>query len=139
MPPKTHMVPLLKPAISTVEADRNLIKSLVIDSPRLKSIQALTARRGIGKSTDQVRHRGFTADDIEGEGRIIMLHGPPGVGKTYTVECVAKWVGMFSQERFSCVIIGWLLMLGRPMSRITCTELGEIYQTPVRCLVVIDT
>ncbi|KAI1742689.1 hypothetical protein F4680DRAFT_24010 [Xylaria scruposa] len=27
----------------------------------------------------------------KGEGRIILLHGSPGVGKTYTVECLAQW------------------------------------------------
>jgi SpoVK/Ycf46/Vps4 family AAA+-type ATPase len=36
------------------------------------------------------------ADHIEekGEGRLILLHGPPGLGKTYTVECAAEWSGM---------------------------------------------
>lgn len=35
----------------------------------------------------------FKADYIEekGEGRIILIHGSPGLGKTYTVECVAEW------------------------------------------------
>jgi DNA polymerase III delta prime subunit len=35
------------------------------------------------------------ADYIEekGEGRVILLHGPPGLGKTYTVECIAEYSG----------------------------------------------
>jgi SpoVK/Ycf46/Vps4 family AAA+-type ATPase len=27
----------------------------------------------------------------KGEGRIILLHGSPGLGKTYTAECIAEW------------------------------------------------
>ncbi|TGJ85217.1 hypothetical protein E0Z10_g3542 [Xylaria hypoxylon] len=41
----------------------------------------------------------------KGRGRIIILHGVPGVGKTYTVECIAEWSG-------------------RPLLRLSCAELG---------------
>jgi ATP-dependent Clp protease ATP-binding subunit ClpA len=29
----------------------------------------------------------------KGEGRIFLLHGPSGVGKTYTAECIAEFTG----------------------------------------------
>lgn len=47
------------------------------------------------------------ADFIQGkgEGQIFLLHGPPGTGKTYTVECVAK----FTQ---------------RPLLRLTVADIG---------------
>lgn len=37
----------------------------------------------------------FKPDRIaeKGEGRAILLHGPPGMGKTYTAECIAEWSG----------------------------------------------
>ncbi|KAI9679733.1 MAG: hypothetical protein M1817_004747 [Caeruleum heppii] len=41
----------------------------------------------------------------KGEGLIILLHGPPGVGKTSTAECVAEY-------------------LGQPLYPITCGDLG---------------
>ena len=49
----------------------------------------------------------FTMDIVhgKGEGLIILLHGPPGVGKTSTAECVAA-------------------QLKRPILRITCGDLG---------------
>ncbi|USP79460.1 hypothetical protein yc1106_06734 [Curvularia clavata] len=49
----------------------------------------------------------FKPDHIaeKGEGRIILLHGSPGLGKTYTAECIAEWSG-------------------RPLLRLTCAELG---------------
>ena len=34
----------------------------------------------------------WSADFIrsKGEGQIFLLHGPPGVGKTYTAECISE-------------------------------------------------
>ena len=34
----------------------------------------------------------FKIDDVtnKGEGQVALLHGPPGVGKTFTVECIAQ-------------------------------------------------
>jgi SpoVK/Ycf46/Vps4 family AAA+-type ATPase len=50
----------------------------------------------------------FTMDIVhgKGEGLIILLHGPPGVGKTSTAECVAA-------------------QLKRPLLPITCGDLGD--------------
>ncbi|KAH8602958.1 hypothetical protein B0O99DRAFT_679939 [Bisporella sp. PMI_857] len=41
----------------------------------------------------------------KGEGQIFLLHGPPGTGKTYTVECVAKFTR-------------------RPLLRLTVADIG---------------
>ncbi|TGO69786.1 hypothetical protein BOTNAR_0007g00680 [Botryotinia narcissicola] len=51
-------------------------------------IQALSASQHTEKAQ-------WYADYIKGKGRgaIILLHGPPGVGKTYSVECVANSTG----------------------------------------------
>jgi DNA polymerase III delta prime subunit len=55
---------------------------------QLKLIKALSYRLG--------RRQGpWSADFIQnkGEGQIFLLHGPPGVGKTYTAECIAEYTG----------------------------------------------
>lgn len=58
---------------------------LVIEDSHLKMIKALTASQ-IGTATTS-----WAADSIKnkGQGVIILLHGQPGVGKTYSVECTA--------------------------------------------------
>lgn len=57
---------------------------LVMEQSHLKIIKALTARQTSTKAA-------WAVDSIKdkGKGVIILLHGPPGVGKTYSVECTA--------------------------------------------------
>jgi len=57
---------------------------LVIEESHLKIIKSLTASQTGKKAA-------WAADSIrnKGKGVIILLHGPPGVGKTYSVECTA--------------------------------------------------
>ncbi|KAI1408648.1 hypothetical protein F5Y13DRAFT_182548 [Hypoxylon sp. FL1857] len=64
---------------------------LIIDPNKRNLIEAVagSAREGTALKpwdTD------WTADFIEGKGRgrVVFLHGPPGTGKTMTVECIAK-------------------------------------------------
>jgi len=40
----------------------------------------------------------WSADFVQskGEGQIFLLHGPSGVGKTYTAECIAEMTGMYA-------------------------------------------
>ena len=94
--------------VPTVQTNKSLVKSLAIDPQSLRSIQALTARRCTGKDTGWGERIGFAADSIEGkgQGRIIILHGPPGTGKTYTAECIAEWAGMtLVAEKGSALIL----------------------------------
>lgn len=67
----------------------NAIKNLVMNERNRKMVEVLThkykeGQRGVGGA--------WTADYIQskGEGQIFLLHGPPGVGKTYTAECIAE-------------------------------------------------
>ena len=59
-------------------------------------IKALTFRPDIGSDSERHVEKVFNADYIKekGEGRITLLHGSPGLGKTYTIECIAEWLGM---------------------------------------------
>lgn len=55
-----------------------------MNDSHLKLVKILTAQYG--------RNTAWSADFIrsKGEGQIFLLHGPPGVGKTYTAECIAE-------------------------------------------------
>ncbi|KAF5625449.1 AAA family ATPase [Fusarium sp. NRRL 25303] len=78
------------------------ISNLIIAQDELKTIQALSNRQN-----SETRH--WTADFIEGKGsgQIILLHGPPGVGKTYTVEAISEW-------------------LHRPLLALTVADIGTV-------------
>ncbi|CAI7628266.1 unnamed protein product [Penicillium viridicatum] len=78
------------------------ISNLVIGQDELKTIQALSNRQN-----SKIGH--WSADFIEGKGsgQIILLHGPPGVGKTYTVEAISEW-------------------LHRPLLALTVADIGTI-------------
>ncbi|KAF8846682.1 hypothetical protein BDZ45DRAFT_812136 [Acephala macrosclerotiorum] len=73
---------------------QNLIDNLVMDPARIRTLKALASsyirenKHGV-KSTQPL----WSADFIQGKGRgqIILLHGPPGVGKTCTAECIAEY------------------------------------------------
>ncbi|KAL4917034.1 P-loop containing nucleoside triphosphate hydrolase protein [Aspergillus aurantiobrunneus] len=68
----------------------------------LQTIRALSNRQN-GKTKQR------SADFIEGKGsgQIILLHGPPGVGKTYTVEAISEW-------------------LHRPLLALTVADIGTV-------------
>jgi flagellar biosynthesis GTPase FlhF len=68
--------------------DESAIKNLQIPPERLEMIKALAHK------LDGER-KAWTADHIQnkGEGQIFLLHGPSGVGKTYTAECIAELTG----------------------------------------------
>lgn len=58
-------------------------------------------------SEDQPLGRPWTADyiDSKGKGLVVLLHGKPGVGKTYTAECIAH-------------------TMRRPLLSISCADIG---------------
>ncbi|KAL6850625.1 hypothetical protein ACO1O0_007749 [Amphichorda felina] len=75
------------------------VKALVRTHENTQTLRANpTDKPGIGRSLDSVKGKGA--------GLIILLHGPPGVGKTSTAECVADETK-------------------RPLFPITCGDLGE--------------
>nr|XP_036587375.1 ATPase [Colletotrichum truncatum]KAF6798317.1 ATPase [Colletotrichum truncatum] len=75
----------LKPVVT----DREAFKYLVLDDEIKTTVKAL-----IGKfaANDSGRVSPWGNDFVKnkGEGRIFLLHGAPGVGKTCTAECVAE-------------------------------------------------
>ncbi|KXX80661.1 ATPase family AAA domain-containing protein 3B [Madurella mycetomatis] len=72
--------------LSEIEWNTRCFDDLVLDPSVKKTVQALVS------SHSQKRE---TFDDIvkgKGQGLVCVLHGPPGVGKTLTAECVAEFV-----------------------------------------------
>lgn len=71
--------------ITPITWNTKCFEELVLDSTTKKTVQALVSTHSKQKADD-----GF--DDIvkgKGQGLVCVLHGPPGVGKTLTAECVA--------------------------------------------------
>jgi DNA replication protein DnaC len=69
--------------------DHTLINTVAFSNDDdLIHIKAVTKRTAYRTTPES-----FKADHIpeKGEGRSILLHGSPGLGKTYTVECIAEW------------------------------------------------
>jgi len=59
------------------------------------SVVMEATKQAIIKAISHPQNRTWKLDFIQGkgEGQIVLLHGPPGVGKTYTVECAAEATG----------------------------------------------
>ena len=89
---------------------RTRYEDLVLPRGHKKLLQALVTYYIRDKESSPSFHdsQQFTMDVVhgKGEGLIILLHGPPGVGKTSTAECVAA-------------------QLKRPILPITCGDLGS--------------
>ncbi|KAI0020756.1 ATPase [Xylariomycetidae sp. FL0641] len=87
--------------------NKKTIDTLVMPGDKLDMIKALVH----GYTAEQASKGApstWAADFVEnkGEGRIFLLHGSPGVGKTYTAECIAEYTG-------------------RPLLSLTCGDLGN--------------
>ncbi|KAK3901240.1 ATPase family AAA domain-containing protein 3B [Staphylotrichum tortipilum] len=72
--------------LSEIEWNTSCFDELVLDPAVKKTVQALVTTHSQKRET---------FDDIvkgKGKGLVCVLHGPPGVGKTLTAECVAELV-----------------------------------------------
>jgi len=84
--------------IREISWNKQSFAHLVIDSDTKELVQALI--------TNQIsREQGTDIIDSKGNGLIILLHGGPGTGKTFTAESVAE-------------------MAEKPLFRVTCGDIG---------------
>ncbi|SPO06505.1 uncharacterized protein DNG_09195 [Cephalotrichum gorgonifer] len=73
-------------SLEDIQWNSDCFDSLVLDKSVKKTMQALVSVHSQERDT---------FDDIvkgKGQGLVCVLHGPPGVGKTLTAECVAEYV-----------------------------------------------
>lgn len=73
-----------------------MINDLVMEDKRLQTLKALSksfVRENKMGRPMKLAHQ-WSADFVEGKGSglIFLLHGSPGVGKTFTAECIAEYV-----------------------------------------------
>ncbi|KAL8669048.1 MAG: hypothetical protein Q9168_006348 [Polycauliona sp. 1 TL-2023] len=73
--------------------DINLIHNLAIDPEDLSMIKASVPHLEVRQRGDPLQDNTIRMDPIagKGEGQIVLLHGSPGTGKTFTVECLAEY------------------------------------------------
>ncbi|CAJ2509401.1 Uu.00g144270.m01.CDS01 [Anthostomella pinea] len=97
--------------IVELEESTESIANLVLGEAELKTLRALSTRQNSKRDI-------WAADFIEGKGtgQIILLHGPPGVGKTYTVEAIAEY-------------------LHRPLLSLTIADIGTVEKEVERELI----
>ncbi|KAH6609358.1 tob3 member of aaa-atpase family [Trichoderma cornu-damae] len=75
--------------LSPVKTDKEAFKYLVLDDDIKLTVKALIGQYATGVD-GQVAPWGNDFVRNKGEGRIFLLHGAPGVGKTCTAECIAE-------------------------------------------------
>lgn len=71
--------------MSKVPQRVDMIDNVVMESAKQQIIKAISHSQNHAWKLDFIQGKG--------EGQIVLLHGPPGVGKTYTVECAAEATG----------------------------------------------
>jgi hypothetical protein len=76
-------------SLRPVQADTEALKYLVVDDEIKTTVRALIGKYAT-TSDGMVSPWGSDFVKNKGEGRIFLLHGTPGVGKTCTAECIAE-------------------------------------------------
>ncbi|GAQ42498.1 hypothetical protein ANI_1_2222094 [Aspergillus niger] len=75
------------------KVNKRAIDSLVMPEARKEMIRALVQKYTDSRIDEQNRYWGADFIENKGEGQIFLLHGSPGVGKTFTAECIAEYTG----------------------------------------------
>jgi len=94
--------------VSNVVWNKQAFKDLVVDPETKELVQALVMKQlGARNSTDVIQGKG--------NGLILLLHGGPGTGKTFTAEGVAEFAE-------------------KPLLRVTCGDVGTVAEVVERRL-----
>ncbi|KAF5027575.1 hypothetical protein F66182_317 [Fusarium sp. NRRL 66182] len=77
-------------SLKQLKTDKEAFKYLVLDDEVKMTVKALIGKFATDLGAGLVSPWGNDFVKNKGEGRIFLLHGPPGVGKTCTAECIAE-------------------------------------------------
>jgi MoxR-like ATPase len=80
-----------------------MIQELAIDSDRLNTIKSLVPELHINHQRDLYQQEPLSIDSLREKetGHVVLLIGPPGTGKTFTVQCIAEYTGMLHPDDVS--------------------------------------
>ncbi|KAM5378032.1 hypothetical protein ACJZ2D_004643 [Fusarium nematophilum] len=76
--------------LKQLQTDKEAFKYLVLDDEVKMTVKALIGKFATDLGSGKVSPWGNDFVKNKGEGRIFLLHGAPGVGKTCTAECIAE-------------------------------------------------
>ncbi|KAJ6442905.1 ATPase [Purpureocillium lavendulum] len=76
--------------LKAVVTDKEAFKYLVVDDDIKRTVKALIGQFASSVDANTLTPWGNDFVRNKGEGRIFLLHGQPGVGKTCTAECIAE-------------------------------------------------
>ncbi|KAH8900654.1 P-loop containing nucleoside triphosphate hydrolase protein [Thozetella sp. PMI_491] len=82
-------------SLSAPRFQREMIKTLVIDESRRSTLVSLAESYArLDRHGRELTWQPWSADYVDGKGNglIFLLHGGPGVGKTFTAECIANFL-----------------------------------------------
>lgn len=120
-----------------VKADKEAFKYLVLDDEVKMTVKALIGKFATDLGNGQVAPWGNDFVRNKGEGRIFLLHGAPGVGKTCTAECVAELTnrplisltsGDLSVDSFNIEAnLSYFLELGQRYGALVLLDEADVY------------
>ncbi|KAF4464761.1 TOB3 (member of AAA-ATPase family) [Fusarium albosuccineum] len=124
-------------SLRQLETDKEAFKYLVLDDEVKMTVKALIGKFATDLGEGRVSPWGNDFVKNKGEGRIFLLHGAPGVGKTCTAECVAELTnrplialtsGDLSVDTFNLETnLSYFLELGKRYGALVLLDEADVY------------
>ncbi|RDA92889.1 hypothetical protein CP533_3889 [Ophiocordyceps camponoti-saundersi (nom. inval.)] len=120
-----------------LQPDKDAFGQLVIDEDTKRTVKALVGQ--FTSSRDRVEPWAGDFVRNKGEGRILLLHGQPGVGKTCTAECMAELtnrpllsltsgdLGLSATEQLVESRLNYFLGLGQRYGALVLLDEADVY------------
>lgn len=111
-------------------SNKGLVRTVALDSSQINLLKAMTYDPKRNPTGTNEEDHIWSPEQVDGKGtgRIVILHGVPGLGKTYTVECLAEWSG----KPFIIIII---ISLNKEYAKYSGFKVGRCFVCHVQKLV----
>lgn len=123
--------------LAEVKPDRDAFNYLVLDDDIKLTTKALIGKFATNLRSGEISPWGNDFVKNKGEGRIFLLHGAPGVGKTCTAECIAELTnrplialtsGDLSVDTFNIEAnLSYFLELGQRYGALVLLDEADVY------------